>query len=668
MKLKTLRTALFVGMASLFAYTAQAQCIQIESILVDACDPTNTQEGWNEMVRFKVGNNPVTLSQMEVEWPSQSWKGLIQNTVTAQKVSALNAAIAAAGGCGQLLEPTGGIIPANSSVILVTSQNMDTASNTFGALMDTVYIIFQNHTTNSNGGHFANYGNAGNNNRTLEISFGNSCVETVTYNRSLLIDQAGDSVAQDGATVNFTPAGLATYTNNGCQAPVQPFEVTIADVPTTYCQGQTVSLSGTWVGATAATWSAPVGSFSSTSTNETVYTIPADFVGTIEITLAANNACGGLVEDQVTLTVNAAQAPNFPATYTLCNGETAPVLAATSPNGITGTWSPAVVSNITSGTYTFTPTSACATPQTISVTITDGTAPDFPATVSVCAADAPYVLATTSPNGITGTWSPATVDMTVSGVYTFTPTSSCAIAHELTINVTPFTQPVFAAIDWCAQTAEVTLPTVSENGIAGTWSAATVNPFVGGTFVFTPAEGTCSDDFTLTVDPIAAPFTVESTCASNQMVYEVVGEALATDYVWTYNDQVVGTGYTFNASQFHQAQNGNLPYTVKVAPIANTCAVEQIIVISAVNCQIPKGVSVNGDNLNDTFNLAGLSVEHLQIYNRYGMEVYTKSNYTNEWHGQSKDDKDLPDGTYYYVIKQSNGDVQTGWVYLIRNS
>lgn len=666
MKLNRLRTALLAGVASLFAYTAQAQCIQIESILVDACDPNGNLEGLNEMVRFKVGNAPINLNQMDVEWPTaaNNFQGLIRNSVTAQKVAELNASITAAGGCGQLIEPTGNTIPAGSTVILVTSQNMDTASNSFGALMDTIYIIFQNNPSNTTG-NFANYGQG---NRTLEISFGSNCVETVTYNRSLLIDQQGGSTAQDGATVNFTPAGAATYTNSGCSAPVQPFEVEIDPVGLTYCSGQTVNLSGSWVGATTATWSAPVGSFTSTTANTTQFTIPTDYTGALTITLAANNACGGEVTDAVTLQVNAPQSPNFPATYTLCAGDTAPVLATTSPNGITGTWAPATVSNTTSGTYTFTPDVACATEQTITVTITNGQTPDFPTAVALCAADAPYALATTSPNGITGTWSPATVDMNVSGVYTFTPNVNCATTVQLAVTINPVLAPTFPAINWCEATTDVVLPTVSENGIEGTWSAVSVNPFVGGTFVFTPTEGQCATAYELEVQPISAPFAVEVNCNGNQAVYSLVADQLATDYIWKYNGQVVATGTQFNAFEFHAQQQGQLPYTIQVSAANDTCGQEQIVQIVAVTCQIPKGVSVNGDQLNDTFNLTGLSVEELQIFNRYGMQVYSKTNYTNEWHGQSKDDKELPDGTYYYVIKQSNGDVQTGWVYLIRNS
>jgi gliding motility-associated-like protein len=84
---------------------------------------------------------------------------------------------------------------------------------------------------------------------------------------------------------------------------------------------------------------------------------------------------------------------------------------------------------------------------------------------------------------------------------------------------------------------------------------------------------------------------------------------------------------------------------------------------TAAQCDVPKGVSPNGDQWNETFNLTGMCVEHLKIFNRYGMQVYEAQNYTNEWHGQS-DAGNLPAGTYYYYIALASGETKTGWVYL----
>jgi gliding motility-associated-like protein len=82
-----------------------------------------------------------------------------------------------------------------------------------------------------------------------------------------------------------------------------------------------------------------------------------------------------------------------------------------------------------------------------------------------------------------------------------------------------------------------------------------------------------------------------------------------------------------------------------------------------IYCGIPKGISPNGDGLNDNFDLSNLNVKRIQIFNRYGMEMYSKSNYTNEWDGKTNSGQVLPDATYYYIIEFNNNEIKTGWVY-----
>jgi gliding motility-associated-like protein len=200
-------------------HSQTSNCFQITSILVDACAPSG-QEGLNEMVGFQVGPNPLNVNDMSVTWATTniSWLGTCQTAETAQKVAELNATIEA---CGLLLEPVNGVLPANSRVILVTSVNMDVASNSFAGLTDTTYLLFHCGTTTQ--GHFANFDAAGGI-RTLSISFSSpaACSSSVSYQRNLLVNQNGQAGAQDGAIVFFDAQGNATYDNNGCNAPYIP--------------------------------------------------------------------------------------------------------------------------------------------------------------------------------------------------------------------------------------------------------------------------------------------------------------------------------------------------------------------------------------------------------------------------------------------------------------
>jgi hypothetical protein len=210
----------------------------------------------------------------------------------------------------------------------------------------------------------------------------------------------------------------------------------------------------------------------------------------------------------LSITVTALVTPDFAAIGPLCQNSTPPVLAGTSPNGIAGTWAPATISTATAGTtnYVFTPTAGqCANTQTLSITVTALVTPDFAAIGPLCQNSTPPVLAGTSPNGIAGTWAPATISTATAGTtnYVFTPTAGqCANTQTLSITVTALVTPDFAAIGpLCQNSTPPVLAGTSPNGIAGTWAPATILTATAGTtnYVFTPTAGQCANTQTLSI-------------------------------------------------------------------------------------------------------------------------------------------------------------------------
>lgn len=157
------------------------------------------------------------------------------------------------------------------------------------------------------------------------------------------------------------------------------------------------------------------------------------------------NGCEGTPETIiVTVTPSTTIALVFPPlTTTYCLNAIPENLPSASSNAspILGTWSPSAINTSISGTttYTFTPqTGACEiiTPYQINITVGNNFSPDFPSTISLCSGDTPPILATTSPNGISGTWSPATIDNLTSGNYTFTPSlGSCANPQTISVTI-----------------------------------------------------------------------------------------------------------------------------------------------------------------------------------------------------------------------------------------
>ncbi len=318
------------------------------------------------------------------------------------------------------------------------------------------------------------------------------------------------------ATISNTASGSYVFTPNAGQcATTATLNVTInnnitPDFPTTlnYCNGATIpALQATSPNGITGTWSPAT--ISNTASGSYVFTPNA---GQCATTATLN------------VTINNNITPNFPTALNYCNGATIPALQATSPNGITGTWSPATISNTASGSYVFTPNAGqCATTAILNVTINNNITPDFPTTLTFCNGETVPALQATSPNGITGTWSPATISNTASGNYVFTPNAGqCATTMTLRVTITHRTVPNFqTAMTICNGSTTPALNTTSPNGITGTWSPATISNTTSGSYVFTPNAGQCATTATLAVtvtNPILPDFPTALTFCSSDTV------------------------------------------------------------------------------------------------------------------------------------------------------
>ena len=90
-----------------------------------------------------------------------------------------------------------------------------------------------------------------------------------------------------------------------------------------------------------------------------------------------------------------------------------------------------------------------------------------------------------------------------------------------------------------------------------------------------------------------------------------------------------------------------------------------------VECSEPRpvtGFSPNGDGVNETFMIEGLEQfenNTLSVYDRRGITIYEKENYQNDWRGKWRFN-DVPDGTYFYVLRYDGGKMMSGYVQLMR--
>lgn len=98
----------------------------------------------------------------------------------------------------------------------------------------------------------------------------------------------------------------------------------------------------------------------------------------------------------------------------------------------------------------------------------------------------------------------------------------------------------------------------------------------------------------------------------------------------------------------------------------NCEALDEVKII-VVEMFVPSVITPNEDGKNDYFQLNTFSGRvELIIFNRWGNEEYSNSNYLNNWDGRNNNYRELPDDTYFYIIKFENGMTRKGTVLIKR--
>jgi gliding motility-associated-like protein len=122
------------------------------------------------------------------------------------------------------------------------------------------------------------------------------------------------------------------------------------------------------------------------------------------------------------------------------------------------------------------------------------------------------------------------------------------------------------------------------------------------------------------------------------------------------------------------------PKTIYIKLENANCSSITSFVLETNNCPpvVHNFVSANNDGTNDTFHIDGLKDIFLNykisIYNRWGTLIWTGNNTSEEWDGFATngiliDNKEIPAGTYFYIIDLNNTDYSkplTGYLYLTR--
>lgn len=132
---------------------------------------------------------------------------------------------------------------------------------------------------------------------------------------------------------------------------------------------------------------------------------------------------------------------------------------------------------------------------------------------------------------------------------------------------------------------------------------------------------------------------------------------------WRIDGVAAGTdstlSITFDTPGFH-------PITL-VVTTADGCThtYTYVQVVLPEGIERPNVFTPNGDGINDALVFEGVQFHanaSLQVMNRWGQEVFSSANYKNTW----RPSKEIPEGTYYYILRLPDGKEYTGHVTLLR--
>ncbi len=590
-------TFLLAALVSAAAAHAQIpdKCIEIESILVDACNPATicpgSSEGQNEMVRFRTGPAALALGDIVANWPNGLWRGFIQNATTASITAQLNATIEA---CGWLIEPPGGIIPPGSVVILVTSTDMCVAANSFEALVDTVFLTFQ--APGNTQGHFANHNNGATittdptgapDFRTLIMRHTpTNCSDTVTYDRSQLVNiygtYGGFGPDNDGSTAVFSWPGeppVVSYVNFGCQAPFAPLSVD-AQASGTLCVGVALELTGAVTGSyTDLQWTGGTGTFSDPGALTTTYTSGPGDAGQVVLQLCVQGACADPV--CATLTLDLLDIPEMSITAdgptALCPGESV-LLTATGADDII--WEPQgdgpTLLVDMPGTYIALGNNACGE-GSASITITLGDSPNIIITPDGPTALCPGETVTLTASGATDfVWEPGgpgpSIVVDTPGTYTVNGTSSCG-EGSASITITEGDIPVLViTADGPTALCPGESVTLTASGAQDyLWdpggAGASIVVVLPGTYTVTGTNACGEDSASITITTADAPTVIitgdTAPCVGSTTTLTASG---ADSYVWSTGEDspsiTVAAGGTYTVTGTSSCGTGVASVTV----------------------------------------------------------------------------------------------------------
>ncbi len=363
-------------------------------------------------------------------------------------------------------------------------------------------------------------------------------------------------------------------------------------------------------------------------------------------------------------------------------------------------------------TGAITPNTSTAGAYTITYTITDATGicPVFTTTANFTITAAPTVVANATSISVcvgdTVTLSGAgattyTWDNGVTDGVTFSPTitatyivigtaNGCQNADTITVTVNSLPIIVASPDDTICPGA---ISNVSATGgINYTWDNGlgvgqnqAVSPAITTTYIVTGSDANCSstDTVIVTVEPgTIADAGIDQILCDDILTVTLNGNTpllVGETGLWsTATGGGIVTIPTLQSATGTGLSLGTNIFVWTIANIANNCpATSDSVIITVEDCEpssliIPNVFTPNGDGSNDAFTVDGVNLASVEgeIFNRWGQKMFSWDNVNGHWDGRTNAGSEVPDGTYFYIIRAIGADgteyFQKGTVSLIR--
>ena len=290
-----------------------------------------------------------------------------------------------------------------------------------------------------------------------------------------------------------------------------------------------------------------------TSTGTTTASITPTSAGSNCFTYSITDNFGCSYTQNQCINVTNSATPTFTQLGPYCQGSVPGSLPTTSTNGMSGTWSPSVISTTTTGStiYTFTPSSnSCAASSTMTVVV--NAAPSVSVnSITICSGETNALVATPTQTGGTYAWSngsnTANISVNPTSTTTYTVTYSSggctpSVASG-TVTVNPAPTVTVNPITICSGETNTITATPSQAGGTYTWSTGattnsiSVNPTSSTTYSVTYSLGACTPataTASVTVNPAPTisvnPITI---CSGETNTLSATPDQIGGNFSWS---------------------------------------------------------------------------------------------------------------------------------------